>query len=194
MADLKSILTNTKTIYMSESNLSTLLDYERVLDEFDLYTFRNWKLGELVEGPTYEKYFVTCKWMYPFRKMPDPSGGKRLLDYGCEISYEKDQFTYPVEVKSPDDFEPGTKVPRLVSKPVWVVTITMPKRLMSDIERGSIELENETINSDDLEDSYEEGLDDETGNENNKVEGNAEQIPGQPPGAPIGQPSAAPAI
>lgn len=190
MADLKSILTNTKTIYMSESNLNTLLDYERVLDEFDLYTFRNWKLGELVEGPTYEKYFVTCKWMFPFRKMPDPSGGKRLLDYGCEISYEKDQFTYPVDVKSPDDFEPGTKVPRLVSKPVWVVTITMPKRLMSDIERGSIELENETINSEDLEDSYEEGLDDETGNENNKVEGNAEQIPGQPLGAPIGQPPA----
>ena len=74
--DLKSILTNTKTIYMSDSNLNSLLDYERVLDEFDLYTFKNWKIGELVEGPIYEKYFVTCKWMYPFRKMPDPSGGK----------------------------------------------------------------------------------------------------------------------
>jgi hypothetical protein len=188
--DLKSILTNTKTIYMSESNLITLLDYERVLDEFDLYTFKNWKLGELVEGPTYEKYFVTCKWMYPFRKMPDPAGGKRLLDYGCELSYEKDSFEYPVEVKSPDDFTPGTKVPRIVSKPVWVVTITMPKRLMSDIERGSIELENETLNTEELEDSYEEGLDDDTGNENNKVEGNAAQIPGQE----LGQPTAPPAI
>jgi hypothetical protein len=185
-ADLKSILTNTKNVYMSDSNLNTLLDYERVLDEFDLYTFKHWKLGELVEGPTYEKYFVTCKWMYPYRKMPDPSGGKRLLDYGCEISYEKDTYEYPVEVKSPDDFKPGTKVPRLVSKPVWVVTITMPKRLMSDIERGSIELENETLNAEDIEDAYEEGLDDDTGNENNKVENNvaapaSEQIPGQPP-------------
>jgi hypothetical protein len=185
-ADLKSILTNTKNVYMSDSNLNALLDYERVLDEFDLYTFKHWKLGELVEGPTYEKYFVTCKWMYPYRKMPDPSGGKRLLDYGCEISYEKDTYEYPVEVKSPDDFKPGTKVPRLVSKPVWVVTITMPKRLMSDIERGSIELENETLNAEDIEDAYEEGLDDDTGNENNKVENNVaaqapEQIPGQPP-------------
>jgi hypothetical protein len=185
--DLKSILTNTKTIYMSDSNLNSLLDYERVLDEFDLYTFKNWKIGELVEGPIYEKYFVTCKWMYPFRKMPDPSGGKRLLDYGCEISYEKDTFEYPVEVKSPDDFKPGTKTPRMVSKPVWVVTITMPKRLMSDIERGSIELENETLNAEEIDDAYEEGLDDDTGNENNKVEGNAAQpgqIPGQPPGIP----------
>jgi hypothetical protein len=181
--DLKSILTNTKTIYMSDSNLNSLLDYERVLDEFDLYTFKNWKIGELVEGPIYEKYFVTCKWMYPFRKMPDPSGGKRLLDYGCEISYERDTFEYPVEVKSPDDFKPGTKTPRIVSKPVWVVTITMPKRLMSDIERGSIELENETLNAEEIDDSYEEGLDDDTGNENNKVEGNEVQS-GQPPGVP----------
>ena len=183
-ADLKSILTNTKNIYMSDSNLNSLLDYERVLDEFDLYAFKNWKIGELVEGPIYEKYFVTCKWMYPYRKMPDPSGGKRLLDYGCEISYEKDTYEYPVEVKSPDDFKPGTKVPRLVSKPVWVVTITMPKRLMSDIERGSIELENETLNAEDIEDSYEEGLDDDTGNESNKVEDNVaqpQQIPGQSP-------------
>jgi hypothetical protein len=60
----------------------------------------------------------------------------------------------------------------------------MPKRLMSDIERGSIELENETLNAEEIDDAYEEGLDDDTGNENNKVEGNAAQpgqIPGQPP-------------
>ena len=55
---------------------------------------------------------------------------------------------------------------------------------MSDIERGSIELENETLNAEEIDDAYEEGLDDDTGNENNKVEGNAAQpgqIPGQPP-------------
>jgi hypothetical protein len=60
----------------------------------------------------------------------------------------------------------------------------MPKRLMSDIERGSIELENETLSAEEIEDSYEEGLDDDTGNESNKVEDNVaqpQQIPGQPP-------------
>jgi hypothetical protein len=91
-ANIKDVLQNIKTIYMTDSSLETLLDYERVLDEMDLYAFDHWKLGELVEGPVYEKYFVTCTWMFPFRKMPDPRGGERLLNYGCEISYKKDSF------------------------------------------------------------------------------------------------------
>mgnify|MGYP006305061177 CR=1 FL=1 len=105
-ANIKDIIENVKGIYMTDSSLETLLDYERVLDSLDLYAFENWKLGELVEGPVYEKYFITCSWMYPFRKMPDPSGGERLINYGCEISYKRDHLEYPIKVKNPDDFEP----------------------------------------------------------------------------------------
>lgn len=157
--NIKDILDNVKKVYMSDSTLESLLDYERVLDELDLYSFANWKTGELLEGPIYEKYFVTCKWMYRFRQMPDPSGAERLLNYGCEVTYEKSTLEYPIKVKSPDDFKPGTRVPRLVSTPVWVVTITIPKRLMSDIQAGALELENETLDMDDIEDAYEEGMD-----------------------------------
>ena len=156
-ANIKDILTNVKNIYMTDSSLESLLDYERVLDELDLYGFANWKKGELVEGPIYEKYFVTCKWMYNFREMPDPSGAERLLNYGCEVTYEKDQFNYPIKVESPNDFKPGTKVPKIVSKPVWVVSITMPKKLMADIQQGSIELENETLDTEDIEMADEQG-------------------------------------
>ena len=156
---IKSVLDNVKKVYMTDSVLESLLDYERVLDELDLYTFANWKKGELLAGPDYEKYFVTCKWMYRYREMPDPTGAERLLNYGCEVTYQKEMLEYPVEVKSPDDFKPGTKVPRLVSTPIWVVTITMPKRLMSDIQAGALELENETLDMEDIEDAYEDGLD-----------------------------------
>jgi hypothetical protein len=155
--NLKNLLNNIKSIYMSDSNLKTLLDYERVLDELDLYSFKNWKKGELVEGPIYEKYFVTCKWKYDYRNMPDPAGGARLLNYGCEITFDLDTFEYPIEVKTPDDFKPGTKVPRLVSKPVWVVSITMPKKLMSQIDKGSVELENEILDQEEIESAEEEG-------------------------------------
>lgn len=161
-ANLENILNNIKEIYLTDSSLVTLLDYERVIDELDLYAFKNWKLGELIEGPIYEKYFVTCKWMYPYRRMPDPSGAERLLNYGCEVTYQEDKLEYPIDVKTPDDFKPGTKVPRLVSKPIWVVTITMPKKLMGDIQRGSIELENESLDTEDIETAYEQGMDDET--------------------------------
>jgi hypothetical protein len=50
----------------------------------------------------------------------------------------------------------------MVSKPVWLVSITIPKKLMSDIQQGSIELENETLDTEDIETAYEQGLDDET--------------------------------
>lgn len=180
-ANIKDILDNIKDIYMTDSSLETLLDYERVLDQLDLYSFKNWKRGELVQGPTYEKYFVTCTWMYNYRKMPDPSGAERLLNYGCDISYKEDTLEYPLDVKSPDDFKPGTKVPKLVSKPIWLVTITIPKKLMSDIQQGSIELESETLDIEDIELADEQGENDEFQQSAADQPQNAEQPPQQPP-------------
>ena len=167
--DIKNVLDNVKKIYMTDSVLDSLIDYERVLDELDLYSFANWKTGELVEGPVYEKYFVTCKWMYKFREMPDPSGAERLLNYGCEVTYEKDTLEYPIQVKNPSDFKAGTKVPKLVSTPIWIVSITVPKRLMSDIQAGALELENETLDIEDVQDAYEEGLDEIQGQQNEEL-------------------------
>ena len=140
-ADIKEIIQNTKDIYMTDSALNTLLDFERVIDELDVYAFAHWKQGELVEGPVYEKYFVTCTFMWPYKKMPDPRGGERLLEYDCEIKYRKDYLAYPVKIKTPNDFEPGTKIPKMANTPVWLVEITVPKKLMRDITRGSFELE-----------------------------------------------------
>ena len=153
------IINNTKEIFMTDSALTTLEDFERVLDELDLYVFANWKNGELVEGPIYEKYFVTCTFMWPYKMMPDPRGGERLLDYECEVYYSKDILEYPIDVKDPDDFEPGTKMPKMLKKPVWLVTIVMPKKLMQEIQQGSLELESATLDMEDIEQAYEEGTD-----------------------------------
>lgn len=158
---VKDVIENTKNIYMSNSSLESLMDFERVLDELDTYVFKNWDRGELVEGPVYEKYFVTCTFMWPYKLMPDPRGGERLLDYKCEVVYRKDTLEYPVDVKDPNDFKPGTKVPKLAQKPVWLVSITMPKQLMHDIQQGSLDLEAETVNIEDIEQAYEVGLDDD---------------------------------
>jgi len=159
---IADVIENTKEIFMTDSALTSLLDFERVLDELDLYVFANWKDGELVEGPTYEKYFVTCTFMWPYKMMPDPRGGERLLDYNCEVFYAKDQLEYPVKVEDPDDFEPGTKMPKMAKKPVWLVTIVMPKKLMQEIQQGSLELEGATLDMEDIESAYEEGTDDST--------------------------------
>jgi hypothetical protein len=157
--DINDVLENIKSISLTDSAVNTLLDFERVIDELDIYAFANWKKGELVEGPNYEKYFITCTFMWPHKKMPDPRGGERLLEYGCEISYKKDHLEYPVKVKSPDDFEPGTKFPKLARTPVWLVEIVMPKKLMQEINQGSLELESGTVDAEDIEQSYETGAD-----------------------------------
>ena len=156
---ISDVIDNTKEIFMTDSSLSTLLDFERVLDELDTYVFAHWKEGELVEGPVYEKYFVTCTFMWPYKMMPDPRGGERLLDYDCEIYYAKDFLEVPIPVESPDDYEPGTKMPKMIKKPVWLVTIVMPKKLMQEIQQGSLDLESATLDLEDIEQAYEEGND-----------------------------------
>jgi hypothetical protein len=170
---IADVIDNTKEIFMTDSSLSTLLDFERVLDELDTYVFAHWKEGELVEGPVYEKYFVSCTFMWPYKLMPDPRGGERLLDYDCEVYYAKDELEYPIKVKNPDDFEPGTKMPKMGKKPVWLVTIVMPKKLMQEIQQGSLDLESATLDLEDIESAYEEGNDSEVSYD--QEEQNAEQ-------------------
>ena len=161
-ANIKELLDNTKDIFMTDSAVNTLLDFERVLDELDLYAFANWKQGELVEGPVYEKYFVKCTFMWPYKKMPDPKGAARLSDYDCDISYTQDFFEHPINVKTPNDFQPGTKYPKMIKSPIWLVEIVMPKKLMQDIQQGALELESGTVDLEDIDQAYESGTDDET--------------------------------
>ena len=150
---------NIKNLYLSDGSLSTLIDFERVLDELDVYAFRNWELGELIQGPDIGPYNVSCIFMWPERLMPDPRASKRLLTFDCKVLYKKTNMKVPVKIKDEDDFVPGTKLGKLTEKTIWLVEITIPKNLMSDILQGSIELEDETIDLQDLEDNYAEDLD-----------------------------------
>ena len=61
--DYWMVADNIKNLYMSDGSLASLMDFERVLDELDLYAFRNWQLGELVSGPDIGRYTVSCTFM-----------------------------------------------------------------------------------------------------------------------------------
>jgi hypothetical protein len=74
--------------------------------------------------------------MWPQDKMPNPMGGKRLLDYGCKVKYEKTFLVEPRKVETHDDLRPNTQKGKLDRKPVWVVEINMPKKLAADIYNG----------------------------------------------------------
>jgi len=161
-SDYWQVAENIRDIYLSEGSLLTLLDFERVLDELNLYAFKNWAIGELVSGPTIGKYRVSCIFMWPEKLMPDPRGARRLLPFDCEIKFKKTQMTVPIKVSDPSDYRPGTHKAKLIEKKIWLVEITMPKSLMSDIRTGSVELEDEDIDLEDLDQAYEQDLDQES--------------------------------
>jgi len=159
--DYWQVADNIRDIYMSDGSLSTLLDFERVLDELDIYAFKNWEIGELVQGPDIKKYTVSAIFMWPKNLMPDPRGGKRLLPFDCDVAYKKQKIKIPIKIENPSDFKPGTHKAKIEEKEVWLVEITMPKNLISDIRTGSIELEDQDIDLEELDQAYEKDLDDE---------------------------------
>ena len=159
--DYWQVADNIKNIYMSDGSLDTLLDFESVLDELDVYAFKNWEIGELVQGPTIGKYKVSAIFMWPANLMPDPRGGKRLIPFDCEVVYKKQKIKVPRKITDPSDYRAGTKKAKINEYEVWLVEITMPKSLMSDIRTGSIELEGEEIDLEDLDQAYEQDLDQE---------------------------------
>jgi len=136
MQDTVDIIKTIQNVYENDPVFSVLKDYERVLDELGLYVYDNWEDGELVEGPVIGRHFVQCSFMYPRDKMPDPMGGKRLLDYDCKVTYKKDHLIEPRKIIEPDDVRPGTKKGKLDKLPIWLVTIIVPKQLMKNIYSG----------------------------------------------------------
>lgn len=178
-SDYWQVAENIRDIYLSEGSLLTLLDFERVLDEMDLYAFKNWAIGELVAGPDIGKYRVTCIFLWPERLMPDPRGARRLLPFDCVVRYKKTTMKVPMRISDPSDYQPGTKKARLVEKKIWLVEITMPKSLMSDIRTGSIELEDQDIDLADLDSAYEQDLDQESYQSDTQAQ-NAQQQLQQP--------------
>ena len=145
MHDVLDIIRNVQSLYAVGPTLTILKDFERVLDELDVYVFANWNDGELLTGPVDSRHFVTCSFMWPADKMPDPSGGKRLLDRGCKVTYAKDELLKPREIKSPEDYRPGTTKGKIDAHDIWVVQIKMPKELIGNFKHGKDEIDSQEI-------------------------------------------------
>lgn len=140
--DIAEVIKNIQTLSENTGGFEVLKDFERVLDELDIYVFKNWEEGELCEGPVVNRYSVKCSFMWEAKEMPDPQGGKRLLDYGCKVVYKKTKVLVPRKIKDPSDYRPGTKKGKIDPHPVWIVSIDMPKKLMQDVGVGSENREN----------------------------------------------------
>lgn len=143
MQDVYDVIRNIERVYDSDTDFQVLKDFERVLDEVDLYVYENWFDGELASGPHIDRHWVTVRLFWPREKMPDPVGGKRLLDYDCHVRYVKSHMIKPRKIREPGDMRPGTHKGKLDREPIWIVEIQMPKSLIADIYSGYQEQKDE---------------------------------------------------
>ena len=132
MIDTLDVIRNIKKIYASDNVINSLVNMEKVMDDVNIYSYKNWKLGELVDGPHQSKYDVTATFMWDAKAMPDPDAGKRLTNLGARDEYKKDVKLVPRDIKTYDDFRPGTRKAKIDEHPVWLVRLTIPKTVIED--------------------------------------------------------------
>ena len=89
MYDILEVIQNIDDLYENNTSLAILKDFERVLDEMDVYAYENWENGELAYGPQVDRHWITAGFMWPKDQMPNPVAAQRLQDLGCRIKYEK---------------------------------------------------------------------------------------------------------
>lgn len=139
---------------VSETNtlLDMLLEFERTLDDMDLYAYKNWDQGEVLEGPILDRHYITVKLMYLNKHMPDPVGAKRLFDRGALVKFTKNQLISPVKVKSFNDVttemrDDGTVKYKAKTKTedIWVVEVKMPRRYVDEFSTDAIMSDEESF-------------------------------------------------
>ena len=173
--DQNYILNNLRANTSRDSALEMLMDFERVMDNANIYAYKNWMEGEIVEGPHIDRYWVTVTLMYYKNQMPDPEGAMRLTRNGCKVYFAEEEYITAARLRSPDDSEgqdgadgkrPGQTRAKRVIKPVWLVTIVMPRKYMNDVEAAKLRVDDQGIDSNAVEQAYtdeisaaDEGLD-----------------------------------
>jgi hypothetical protein len=146
--DILDVIRNIQDLYENNNSLAILKDFERVLDEMDMYVYENWEDGELAYGPKVDRHWITAGFMWPKDKMPNPIAAKRLTELGCKVLYQKSHLVEPRQIKTETDLRPGTKKGKLDRNPIWIVEIQMPKTVAFDIYRGYMDkMKNENQSS-----------------------------------------------
>lgn len=155
------ILDNLRGVDANGSLLDMLLEFEHVLDEQGLYGYKNWKLGEVSQGPSLSRHWMYVQLMYPYIKMPEPSGALRLKNLGCEIQFKKGTLKVPVDVKSRDDLDEKGN-PKIKKHVVWLIDVWMPRKFVDEFSDDKVKVGDEEIDVEEVNQAYDKGLDDET--------------------------------
>ena len=161
-----------KRLSDSTSLTDVLIQMEDFLDSLDLYVFKNWFEGEIVDGPNVSRYWVSMTLKYDYKDMPDPAGGIRLLKHGSKVRFRRGEEE-DIETKSSYDqsemqrimavqnlpgqpFRPDRTMPdrnsnnseypeQLPMKKIWLIDIQIPRQFIEDLEDDDLDLYDKEI-------------------------------------------------
>jgi len=150
------------------SALDVLLQVDSVLDSLNIYAYKNWIEGEIVDGPQIERYWVTVTLMYPHKLMPDPAGAERILAKGGKVFFAKDELITAAKLVTPDDVadEPDERRPDMpaakkIKRPIWLITLELPRNFLDSMTSDKVKIDDLSIDTQAVEDAYDDGLGDD---------------------------------
>ena len=150
------------------SALDVLLQVDSVLDSLNIYAYKNWIEGEIVDGPQIERYWVTVTLMYPHKLMPDPAGAERILAKGGKVFFAKDELITAAKLVTPDDVadEPDERRPDMpaakkIKRPIWLITLELPRNFLDSMTSDKVKIDDLSIDTQTVEDAYDDGLGDD---------------------------------
>ena len=175
MTDLDSIKKSLVSISKGNGIIDMLIEFERTLDNAEVFAYKNWILGELVEGPDIGRYWFKVIFMYPYNLMPDPNGGLRLTKIGAKVNFRKGIFKKPVKVKGPQDWvDPESKRAKMAEHEIWLVTVELPiKYINRGLDQADEIIQNDIQNTNaELANAFDEELPQDEENTELPPEGN----------------------
>ena len=150
------------------SALDVLLQVDSVLDSLNIYAYKNWIEGEIVDGPHIERYWVTVTLMYPHKLMPDPAGAERIMAKGGKVFFAKDELITAAKLVTPDDVadEPDERRPDMpaakkIKRPIWLITLELPRNFLDSMTSDKVKIDDLSIDTQTVEDAYDDGLGDD---------------------------------
>lgn len=150
--------TNTiQRLYDQDGLLDILLGVEQYFDGMDLYAYKNWIEGEIVEGPTVTKYWVEVVLKYNQDTFPDPRALLIFERQGTKVLVSKTYENHPIEhPRSSDDMQSvigshsSAQKPKNERVPVLLVKFQIPRRLVNPESFDEYKLMSADFNSNSL--------------------------------------------
>jgi hypothetical protein len=130
--------TAVQNLYDQDGLLDILLGVEEYFDNMDLYAYKNWIYGEIVEGPIVSKYWVEITLKFDHETFPDPVATKIFERQGTIIKVRPDWETYPIshprgnqDMQSVLGNSAAMREPKDERKAIILYKFQIPRRLVN---------------------------------------------------------------